>query len=205
MDLSSPNAQFTFDLNKSPLFIKDSQNYINVAGRKQVNTLKHNSLLDIFLSKGNIIEPHYHQNASELIYCISGSVTVSFLHPFTKQLMHFTLTPGQIVNIPRGWWHYIVTLVDRTHLLAIFDAPNPEVILGSDILTFTPASIIARTYGIDENLWKQAVAPVKAATFIGSGKAGTKPLENIPFLSHTFNGFQQDPFQTYRPPYYGNY
>lgn len=168
VDYSSPSAQFSFDLNKSPLFVKNNKNYINILSVKQMNTLKNVSLLDIFLNKHNIIEPHYHQNSAELIYCITGSVVVSIFNPFTKQLQHYTLTPGKVANVPQGWWHYIVTLVDNTHILAIFDAPTPEVILGSDILKITPSHILAQTYCINENRWNQAIAPVKPATFIES-------------------------------------
>ena len=168
VDYSSPSAQFSFDLNKSPYFVKDNKNYINIASMKQLNTLKNISLLDIFLSRNNIIEPHYHQNSTELIYCITGSVVVSILNPFTKKFQNFNLTPGKVVNIPQGWWHYIVTLMDNTHILAIFDAPTPEIILGSDILRLTPANIFAQTYCINENMWKQTIAPVKPKTIIGS-------------------------------------
>ena len=167
IDYTSPSTQFSFDVNQSPLFVKDSQNYINILSVNQLNTLKNVSLLDIFTNKNNIIEPHYHQNAAELIYCITGSVSVSIFNPFTKQIQSYTLTPGKVANVPKGWWHYIVTLVDNTHILAIFDAPTPEVLLGSDILKFTPAHVIAQTYYVDENLWKQATAPVKPTTFIG--------------------------------------
>jgi quercetin dioxygenase-like cupin family protein len=167
IDYTSPSTQFTFDLNNSPLFQKDSHNLINVLGVKQLNTLENTSLLDIFLSANNVVEPHYHQNAAELVYCISGAATVSILNPFTKQLLNYPITPGQVANVPRGWWHYEVATVDNTHLLAIFDAPTPEVILGSDLLKFTPANIMAHTYCIDENLWKQAIAPVKPSTYIG--------------------------------------
>ncbi|WEG10993.1 cupin domain-containing protein [Pullulanibacillus sp. KACC 23026] len=170
IDYTSPSTQFTFDLNKSPFFQKDSRNYINILGIEQVNTLENISLLDIFLSTNNVIEPHYHQNAAELVYCISGSATVSIFNPFTKQILNFTITPGQVANIPQGWWHYEIALVDRTHLLAIFDAPTPEVILGSDILKFTPANIMAHTYCMDENQWKQAIEPVKSSTYIGPSK-----------------------------------
>jgi oxalate decarboxylase/phosphoglucose isomerase-like protein (cupin superfamily) len=126
------------------LFIKDNKNYINVLGIKQFNSLENVSLLDIFLSTNNVVEPHYHQNAAELVYCISGSASVSMLNPFSKQIQNYTITPGQVANVPQGWWHYEVALVDNTHLLAIFDAPTPEVILGSDILKFTPANIMAK-------------------------------------------------------------
>ena len=166
-DYTSPTAQFTFDLNKSTFSKKDHNNFINVLGIQQLNTLDQVSLLDIFLSKNNVIEPHYHQNAAELVYCISGAVTVSILNPFTKQLLHFPITPGQVANVPQGWWHYIVAQTDHAHFLAIFDANTPEVILGSDLLKFTPSSIVARTYCIDEQQWKNTIAPVKPQTFIG--------------------------------------
>lgn len=166
-DYTSPSTQFTYDVNKSPLFRKDHNNFINVLGVQQLNTLDNVSLLDIFLSANNVVEPHYHQNAAELVYCISGEAKVSILNPFTKQLLHYTITPGQVANVPQGWWHYEVATVDHTHLLAIFNAPTPQVILGSDLLKLTPANILSHTYCIDENEWKQTVAPVKPATFIG--------------------------------------
>ncbi|MBP1083240.1 hypothetical protein JOC74_003754 [Bacillus capparidis] len=57
LDYSSPSAQFTFDVNNSPLFKKDNNNFINVLGVKQLNTLENVSLLDIFLSANNVVEP----------------------------------------------------------------------------------------------------------------------------------------------------
>src|SRR5690554_4520363 len=126
----TPAARFFFDLNRSPFFVLDACNFINIMGARQLNTLKNVSLLDVYMSAGHVVEPHYHQNAEEVIYCISGAVTVSILNPFTRQLLDFPLTPGQVANVPRGWWHYETATADNTHLLAIFDAPNPEVILG---------------------------------------------------------------------------
>ena len=167
LDYTSPTTQFAFDVNQSTLFMKDQYNYINVLGIKQLNTLDHVSLLDIFLSKSNVVEPHYHQNAAELVYCISGSAIVSILNPYTKQLLNYTITPGQVANVPQAWWHYEMALKDHTHLLAIFNAPTPEVILGSDLLKFTPASVMAHTYCLDENLWKQVTTPVNPTTYIG--------------------------------------
>lgn len=188
MDYTSPATQYTFDVNKSPLFIKDNQNYINVLGVQQLNTLEDVSLLDIFLSKSNVVEPHYHQNAAELVYCISGSAAVSMLNPFTKQLQTYIITPGQVANVPHGWWHYEIALVDNTHLLAIFNAPTPEVILGSDILKFTPSNIMSHTYCVDENQWKQAIAPVKPTTYIGPYKDCNRVKENIPYqnINHQY-------------------
>lgn len=195
MDKHSQEAQFFFDMNQSTLFKKDDENYINILGKKQLNTLKNLSLLDIFLSINNVVEPHYHQNASELVYCISGSAIVTILNPFTKQLQNYSITPGQVVNIPQGWWHFIVATANQTHLLAIFNASTPEVILGSDILKFTPAHIMAHTYCLDENEWKQIISPVQPSTYIG-------PYKNC----HKTNAPMNQQVQSYQPyPFFPQY
>jgi oxalate decarboxylase/phosphoglucose isomerase-like protein (cupin superfamily) len=167
MDYKSPTAQFSFDVNSNTTFKKDDCNYINTLSIKELNTLENTSLLDIFLSRSNVVEPHYHQNAAELIYCISGAAVVSLINPFTNELLHFPVTPGQVANVPQGWWHYEVATSDCTHLLAIFNAPVPEVILGSDLLTLTPANVLAHTYCLNEAKVKDTLAPVKPGTFIG--------------------------------------
>ncbi|MDN4601926.1 cupin domain-containing protein [Paenibacillus sp. F6_3S_P_1C] len=167
MDYTLPTTQFTFDVNQNPFFKKDGNNYINFLSIHQLNTLGNVSLLDIFLSTGNVVEPHIHQNASELVYCISGSAVVSLINPFTNTLLNFTITPGQVANVPQGWWHYEIATVDQTHLLAIFDAPVPEAIFGSDILRLTPASVLAHTYCLDENKVKETLAPIQKTVIVG--------------------------------------
>ena len=127
IDYTATTTQFKADVNKHLYFKKDNNNFINVLSVNQLNTLDNTSLLDIYLSTNHVIEPHYHQNAAELVYCISGSAIVSILNPFTKELSHHTLTPGQVANVPQGWWHYEVAKTDHTHLLAIFNASLLQV------------------------------------------------------------------------------
>jgi oxalate decarboxylase/phosphoglucose isomerase-like protein (cupin superfamily) len=182
LDFTSPSVAFSYDVNNSLLYKKDDRNYVNILSRKQLNTLGNTSLLDIFLSTGNVIEPHYHQNASELVYCVTGAAVVSIINPFTNQLHHYPITPGLTANIPQGWWHYEIATVDNTHLLAIFDAPIPEVIFGSDILRLTPADILAHTYCLDEAMVKETLAPITGQVFIGppAGCDNALAEENMP-------------------------
>lgn len=205
IDYTSSNAQYTFDLNKSNLFKKDQHNLINILGVKQLNTLENISLLDIFLSNGNVVEPHYHQNAAELVYCISGAATVSLLNPYTKELQNYPITPGQVANVPKGWWHYEVATADDTHLLAIFDAPTPEVILGSDILTFTPANIMAHTYCLNEKQWKQTVDSIKPGTYIGPYSTCYRPEKNEPLPQPFFYHPNYSQIYRYHHPYAPHY
>lgn len=167
LDYKSPSIQYFDDVNKNRLFTKDNQNYINVLSTQTLNSLDNSSILDIFLSQGNVIEPHYHQNAAELVYCVSGAANISFINPFTNEVSTYQVTPGQVTNIPQGWWHWEVALTDHTHLIAIFNAPTPEVILGSDILRLTPSNVMAHTYCLNEAQLQETLAPIQMSTFIG--------------------------------------
>ncbi|MFF2090541.1 cupin domain-containing protein [Paenibacillus sp. NPDC058174] len=177
MDFTSPSVQFTYDLKNNPFFQKDSRNYIDALGIQQLNTLGNVSLLNIFLSTGNVVEPHIHQNASELVFCISGAALVSLINPFTKQLLNFQIQPGQVANVPQGWWHYEMATVDNTQLLAIFDAPVPEFIPASDMLRLTPASVFAHTYCLDEAKVKNTLAPITDTVVIGPPSSCHRELD----------------------------
>ena len=72
IDYKDPNLHYSYDLAQSRFFTKNKENYINVLGIEQLRTIGNVFLLDVFLSAGNVVEPHYHSNASELIYCITG-------------------------------------------------------------------------------------------------------------------------------------
>lgn len=167
MDFTSPNVQFFYDLSNNRMFTKNAANYINELGIGQLNTLGNVSLLDIYLSRGNVVEPHIHQNASELVYCISGAAIVSLINPFTKELINIPIKPGQVANVPQGWFHWEVATEDNTHLLAIFDAPVPEFIGVSDFLRLAPRNVLAHTYCLDEAALTQVLAPITDTTVIG--------------------------------------
>ncbi|WP_400242775.1 cupin domain-containing protein [Niallia sp. JL1B1071] len=194
VDYTDPKITYTFDVNKSKFFKRDNHNYINVLGEQQLNSLENVSLLDIYLSKDIVVEPHVHQNAAELVYCISGSATVSLLNPFSKKIQNYTITAGQVANVPQGWWHYEIANTNNTHLLAIFDAPTPEAIFGSDLLRLTPPELMAHTYSMDVNKWKSTISPIHQTTILGPSISRTSQRQN-----YSANPYPPQP--TYQHPY----
>lgn len=196
MDFTSPSVQFSYDLKNNSLFKKDDRNFINALSVMQLNTLGNVSLLDIYLSRSNVVEPHIHQNASELVYLISGSAIISLVNPFTKKLINLPVTPGQVANVPQGWWHYEIATSDDTHILAIFDAPVPEFIAGSDLLRLTPAEILAHTYCLNEAQVQATLAPITDTVVIGPPSScmpannGNPSMSSMPQRQVIGNGWQ---------------
>ncbi len=114
--------------------------------------------------------------------------------------------PGEVANIPQGSWHWEEALEDNTHLLAIFDAPYPEYIFGSDILTKTPAEVFAHTYCLDEETFKNAVAPLHGETIIigptdECGQEAQEQVQHYAGGNHTPNMGYSMPYYVYPQPY----
>ena len=101
-------------------FVCDSQNYITQLFQEQLPSIQ-TGILNVHLSKGCIVEPHWDTNAAELTFVISGEIMTSVFNPSIQQLMTYKLKPGQASQFPKGWFHWIVALSDHVHFLAIFD------------------------------------------------------------------------------------
>ncbi|RKD24538.1 glucose-6-phosphate isomerase [Ammoniphilus oxalaticus] len=170
MDFASPNARYTYDLRNNPIYQKDPRNFVNGVGIQQLNTIGNIFLLDVFLDAGNVVEPHSHPNASELLYCVSGAAVASFINPFTNELRNFPLKPGQVASFPQGWLHYATATEDRTHLLATHDTPLLQTVWFSDLLRLLPPQVFAHTYCLNEQQVKETLSPIKERVVIGPPK-----------------------------------
>ncbi|WP_232695927.1 cupin domain-containing protein [Brevibacillus daliensis] len=166
-ELSSPSLNLCFDLRTAPFFQKNAQNFILQQFAKQLPVMQNLGLLDIFLSKGNSVECHWHPNAAELVYVIQGEAIVSILNPFTLQILTYCVKPPQTVYIPMGWWHWEIATTDHTHLLAIFDNNAAQVVFGSDVLRKTPPEVFQIIYGVNAAQLAEVLKPIDQTVVIG--------------------------------------
>lgn len=167
IDYSSPLLNLSFDLRSSPYKVKDDRNFILYQTSKQLPVMKGLSLVDVFLSKGHSIEPHWHPNANELLYMIQGEIVESILNPFTLQLLSYRVGPQQSVYIPMGWWHWTIAVKDHTRFVVSFDNNDFESIYGSDILRKTPSEVFQIVYGINGAQWAEIIKPIDQTVIIG--------------------------------------
>lgn len=164
--LQSPSLNLAGDSTKVINYQRDPQNVITQMFGAQLPAIK-TGFFNVHLSNGIIIVPHWHTNVTELVFVISGEVSVSVFNPFSQRLMTYRLTSGQNVVLPKGWFHWIVSLSDHTHLLTIFDEPTPDIVFASDFLRFTPKEIMNIAYCVDPNEYATAVAPIQESVILG--------------------------------------
>lgn len=162
----SPNL--FFDVRKSVSFRRDERNILFEVTSTQLPALQRLALVDIFLSKEHIVEPHWHPNVNEMSYTISGKVTVSILNPFSLELLTYQVKAGQVTFIPKGWWHWITAVSEEeAHLLAIFDDNKIEEVDGSDVLRLTPPEVFHLAYGVNTKQLAEVLEPIDQTVVIG--------------------------------------
>ncbi|KQY94043.1 glucose-6-phosphate isomerase [Paenibacillus sp. Root52] len=164
--LQAPNVQLAGDSTALLYYKRDPRNYVTQLFGEQLPTIK-NGFFNVHMSKGIIVQPHWHTNTTEMIVLISGEITTSVFDPFTRKRISYHLIPGQVAIFPKGWFHWFVADTDDVHLLTIFDVPTPDIVLGADFLAATPPEVAHRAYCIDEEAYAKAVASIQNDAILG--------------------------------------
>lgn len=178
--LQDPNLRLAADSNQVLNYQRDPHNYITQIFGEQLPAIK-TGFFNVHLTKGIIIQPHWHTNVNELVYVIHGEVITSVFDPFTQRLISYHLKPGQVCMLPKGWFHWIIAESDHAHLLTIFDQPTPDIVYGSDFLRFLPAEVAQRAYGIRAEDYARAVAPIRESVILGPPVGYGAMIANQPY------------------------
>ncbi|WP_335872880.1 cupin domain-containing protein [Bacillus sp. 2205SS5-2] len=151
-----------YDIENSVLFERNPENIAFQLTSTQMPAMIGGAIAELRLSKGFIREPHWHTNAWELDYLISGSATVGILDPNTNKVQTLNLKKrGETVFIPMGYWHWISADSDDTELLLFFNNDQFQTQEGSTMLTRTPLEVYEQAYNIDPRDMARALKPIE--------------------------------------------
>jgi oxalate decarboxylase len=88
--------------------------------------LKGLSIKRVLLNPGAMRTPHWHANANELTYCVSGTALVSILDDGSK-FSSFVITAGQMFHASSGSLHHIENVgEDVAEFIIAFRNERPE-------------------------------------------------------------------------------
>jgi len=110
--------------------------------------LKNLSIKRLLLNPGAMRTPHWHANANELTYCVSGTALVSVLDNHSV-FSNFIVTAGQMFHIESGALHHIENVgTDVAEFIIAFRNERPEDFgLGASFGAFTDA-VLGNTYDL---------------------------------------------------------
>ncbi|WP_319452687.1 MULTISPECIES: cupin domain-containing protein [unclassified Mycobacterium] len=84
------------------------------------------SIKRIVLNPGAMRTPHWHANANELTYCVSGTSLVSVIDTYSK-FASFTVSAGEMFHIDSGSLHHIENIGEEpAEFILSFRSERPE-------------------------------------------------------------------------------
>jgi len=103
------------------------------------------------LAPGGMRELHWHANAAEWAYVISGTVRTTIIHPDGNKYVD-NFEPGDVWYFPRGYGHSIqATGTEECHFILIFDNGNfseDHTFSITDFIASMPKEIAAQNLGV---------------------------------------------------------
>src|SRR5581483_2422008 len=119
-----------------------------MANKDNFSILNGMALYSLRLDSGGVREPHWHPNADELSYCVSGRALVTIFSPGAGHDT-FTVDAGEIVFIPKSYLHHIENIGDSETKFAIaFNHEKPEDIGISGSTGSIPDQVLGATFGL---------------------------------------------------------
>jgi oxalate decarboxylase len=103
------------------------------------------------LEPGGMRELHWHANAAEWAYVLSGNCRTTILHPDGSSATD-TFGAGDVWYFPRGWGHSIQGIgPGECHFILIFDNGDfseDHTFSVTDWLSRTPAAVVSQSLGL---------------------------------------------------------
>lgn len=149
-------SAFTFNLNGCPPQVVAQGGTIQEANQSTFPGLQGNglSIYLLTLKPGAVRIPHWHPDAAELDYILSGKARIGLAFP-DGEWERFDVEAGSIAILPQGWFHYIENVgTDTLQMLVIFNNSNPNDIGISEGFQAIPKEVLGLTFGVPADSFK---------------------------------------------------
>lgn len=147
------------------------------------------------LKPGGLRELHWHANAAEWGFVISGNVRTTIVDP-EGRYEYNNFKAGDVWYFPRGHGHSIEGLgPDGTTFMLVFDNgafSEFATFSVTDWLSQTPRDLVSKNLNVDESELKSL--PDKEVYIVHSGVTEEKKLSDTPPLTHKYELLSQKPF-----------
>ena len=139
---------YTLNLDELEPVAYEGGTVTNVRG-KELARLDGICFLPLYVEAGGVREPHWHPNAAELIYILSGEAEIGLVGPDGLRET-FTIGPGDLAFFPTNWFHYVASIgTEPLDSIVYLSHAAPTRIDLSDMVGFLPRAVTAVSVGLD--------------------------------------------------------
>lgn len=148
-------SRHVFPLGSSEPMFQSEDGSLFEANSDSMPILDRLSAKRLLLNRGAIREPHWHANASELTYCVSGRLLVSILDS-GDQFSVFEIGPGQMFHIRSGSIHHIENIGEgQAELIVAFRHEAPRDFSFRSALGAMSDAVLGNTYSLSASAFSR--------------------------------------------------
>jgi oxalate decarboxylase len=124
------------------------------ANKDNFPALKDMSLYKVILMPNGMREPHWHANADELGYCLSGQIMVHLYHTSDTKAS-FLVQPGEAFLIPSGALHDIENVGEgQAEAILCFSSDSTEDFNLSTTMSMFSNAVLGNTWQVDAKVFE---------------------------------------------------
>ena len=143
-----------FDLERIEPQIKSDGGLARILNSQNFPILQGLALFSLRINKGGVREPHWHPNAMELNYVVSGKARLTIFSPGGVKDT-FILDVGEGSVIPAGYFHHIESIgLDELHMTVFFNHEKPDDIGLSGALSAYSPETLAPIFALDTQFFE---------------------------------------------------
>jgi oxalate decarboxylase len=154
----------------------------SIANADNFHVLRGMALYSLRLDEAGVREPHWHPNAVELSYCLTGKALMTIFSPGAGHDT-FTVDAGEVAFVPRGYLHNIENIYEGDTKFAIaFNHERPEDIGISGATGSMADRVLGYTFGVDSqyfNKFKKSPHDILITSRKSATTTTTKTYKNI--------------------------
>jgi len=141
-----------FNLKDFPPMVQSKGGTVSLGNANNFGILNGLACYLLTLKPKGIREPHWHPNAAELDYVISGKGRMTIFSP-GDTIDTFEVGPGEVVFIPSAYFHYIENVSAREDMqFAVFNHERPEDIGISGASGAYSNEVLGSIFGIEPKI-----------------------------------------------------
>src|SRR5690242_9535825 len=149
MTLSLDRSSHTMSLLEGEMVEQSDLGFIQRLTADNFPILNGLSIKRLVINPGAMRTPHWHANANELTYCISGTALVTVLDT-GSQFASFTISAGEMFHIDSGSLHHIENIgTDPAEFIITFRHERPEDFGLAGAFGAMTDAVLGNTYDLD--------------------------------------------------------
>jgi oxalate decarboxylase len=151
--------RYKFNIENSAKPVLTKGGFLQLATQTNLPVLNGLAILGFGLNPKGAVEPHWHTNAGELVYIVTGKTLITVLSPDGK-VEKLEVNAGQGAFAPASHFHNILNVgSDDVEVIAYFSDANPDYIGIGEVIGSYSNEVLASVFNVSPNYFDSFKKP----------------------------------------------